>query len=107
MTPQNAVTARPRHVTRMDDITQRNQATQAIAAAAEGSAPQAPAASKMQIEDRNFWYGEPHALRGISMEIPAHQGTAVIGPWGCGRSRLRRSMKRMEDGRDRARDEGH
>src|SRR5690625_7015 len=107
MTPQNAVTARPRHVTRMDDITQRNQATQAIAAAAEGSAPQDPAASKMQIEDLNFWYGETHALRGISMEIPAHQVTAFIGPSGCGKSTLLRSMNRMNELIPNTRHEGH
>ena len=107
MTPQNAVTARPRHVTIMEDITQRNQATQAIAAAADGSAPQDPAASKMQIEDLNFWYGETHALRGISMEIPAHQVTAFIGPSGCGKSTLLRSMNRMNELIPNTRHEGH
>ena len=107
MTPPNAVTARPRHVTIMDDITQRNQATQAIAAAADDSAPQDPAASKMQIEDLNFWYGETHALRGISMEIPAHQVTAFIGPSGCGKSTLLRSMNRMNELIPNTRHEGH
>ncbi|MDR0863509.1 MAG: ATP-binding cassette domain-containing protein, partial [Candidatus Symbiothrix sp.] len=51
------------------------------------------------IETRNidFYYGDFHALKNISMEIPANSVTALIGPSGCGKSTFLRLFNRMND----------
>ena len=45
----------------------------------------------------NLWYGENHALKDISLELPEKKITALIGPSGCGKSTLLRSINRMND----------
>jgi len=53
--------------------------------------------AKIVSEDLNLWYGEKHALKDISLEIPAKQITALIGPSGCGKSTFIRCLNRMND----------
>ncbi|MBP6064598.1 phosphate ABC transporter ATP-binding protein PstB [Bacteroides sp.] len=53
--------------------------------------------SKIVTRDVNFWYGDFHALRGISMEIAAKSVVAFIGPSGCGKSTFLRLFNRMND----------
>ena len=55
------------------------------------------APAKIQIRDLNFWYGNTHVLKNISMEIPKNQVTAFIGPSGCGKSTLLRCLNRMNE----------
>ena len=45
----------------------------------------------------NFWYGNFHALKGISMEIEEKTVVAFIGPSGCGKSTFLRLFNRMND----------
>jgi phosphate transport system ATP-binding protein len=45
----------------------------------------------------NFYYGDFHALKNISMTIDAHTVTAFIGPSGCGKSTFLRLFNRMND----------
>lgn len=40
----------------------------------------------INARDVNFWYGDFHALKGISMEIEEKSVVAFIGPSGCGKS---------------------
>jgi phosphate transport system ATP-binding protein len=49
----------------------------------------------IRIQDLNVWYGNTHALKGISAEIPAHQVTAIVGPSGCGKTTLLRCLNRL------------
>ncbi len=51
----------------------------------------------MDVTDLNLWYGEKHALHGVSMKISEHRITALIGPSGCGKSTFLRSLNRMND----------
>ncbi len=51
----------------------------------------------MEAKDLNLWYGQNHALRDISVAIPAHEITAFIGPSGCGKSTFLRTLNRMND----------
>lgn len=44
-----------------------------------------------------FYYGEAHALKDISLDIPEHKITALIGPSGCGKSTFLRAVNRMND----------
>lgn len=45
----------------------------------------------------NLYYGDFHALKGISMEIFPNTVTALIGPSGCGKSTYLRLFNRMND----------
>jgi phosphate transport system ATP-binding protein len=49
----------------------------------------------IRIRDVNVWYGNEHALKGISADIPACQVTAIVGPSGCGKTTLLRSLNRL------------
>ncbi|MFA5120440.1 phosphate ABC transporter ATP-binding protein PstB [Zavarzinia sp.] len=52
---------------------------------------------KISIKNLNFWYGDKHALRNVTMPIYSRQVTAFIGPSGCGKSTLLRILNRMYD----------
>jgi len=65
---------------------------------AGGGAPAAAlgdVSPKLRIRDLNFYYGNFHALKNISMDIPERKVTAFIGPSGCGKSTLLRTFNRM------------
>ena len=51
----------------------------------------------INARDVNFWYGDFHALKGISMEIEEKSVVAFIGPSGCGNSTFLRLFNRMND----------
>lgn len=52
---------------------------------------------KLHIENLNLHYGEFHALKNVSMDIPENKITAFIGPSGCGKSTFLKSLNRMND----------
>ena len=52
---------------------------------------------KIEAIDVNFYYGDFHALKGISMDIPQNKVVAFIGPSGCGKSTFLRLFNRMND----------
>lgn len=45
----------------------------------------------------HLYYGETHALKGIDLQMPERQITALIGPSGCGKSTYLRCFNRMND----------
>lgn len=49
------------------------------------------------IRNFNSWYGDFHALKEITLSLPARRVTALIGPSGCGKSTLLRWINRMND----------
>jgi len=49
------------------------------------------------IRNLEVWYGSRPALRDISLDIPRHQITAIIGPSGVGKSTFIRCLNRMND----------
>ena len=61
---------------------------------------------KIRIRNLDFFYGEYHALKKISMEVPEKKITAFIGPSGCGKSTFLRTLNRMYDLYPRQRAEG-
>ena len=60
---------------------------------------QAPHNTKSGIstKDFNFWYGDFHALKDITMDVAEKKITSFIGPSGCGKSTFLRCMNRMND----------
>ena len=50
---------------------------------------------KFTIKDLDLYYGDFQALKKINMHIPEKKITAFIGPSGCGRSTLLKSLNRM------------
>ena len=50
---------------------------------------------KLSVRNLNFYYGGFHALKNITLDIPAKKVTAFIGPSGCGKSTLLRTFNRM------------
>jgi phosphate transport system ATP-binding protein len=53
--------------------------------------------SKMRVRNLNFYYGTFRAVAEISLDIPDHRITAIIGASGCGKSTLLRTLNRMGD----------
>ena len=53
--------------------------------------------NKIEAKNVNFYYGDFHALKGISMDIAEKSVVAFIGPSGCGKSTFLRLFNRMND----------
>lgn len=51
----------------------------------------------LKVSDLNLWYGEHHALKNISIDLPKNEITAFIGPSGCGKSTFLKTLNRMND----------
>jgi phosphate transport system ATP-binding protein len=63
------------------------------------AAPRVLADKSMRISARdvNIYYGEKHAIKHLSIDIPDKAVSAFIGPSGCGKSTFLRSVNRMND----------
>ncbi|MDX5361768.1 MAG: phosphate ABC transporter ATP-binding protein PstB [Alphaproteobacteria bacterium] len=69
--------------------------TSDVLSGAEGAAP--ADAVKIVTRDVHVHYGDTHALKGVTLDIPARSVTAFIGPSGCGKSTFLRCLNRMND----------
>jgi len=49
------------------------------------------------VRNMEFFYGDFHALTGVSLDIHGGAITALIGPSGCGKSTFLRCLNRMND----------
>ncbi|WP_072397499.1 phosphate ABC transporter ATP-binding protein PstB [Hyphomicrobium sp. CS1GBMeth3] len=52
---------------------------------------------KIAARDVNVFYGEKHALKSVTVDIPDRGVMAFIGPSGCGKSTFLRCINRMND----------
>ena len=53
--------------------------------------------NKFEVSNMDLYYGNFHALKNISINIPEREITAFIGPSGCGKSTFLKSLNRMND----------
>jgi phosphate transport system ATP-binding protein len=58
------------------------------------------------VKDLHAYYGQVHAVRGIDIDFPPGEVTAIIGPSGCGKSTMVRCINRMHEEIPGARSEG-
>jgi phosphate transport system ATP-binding protein len=54
-------------------------------------------APTVALQDLHAYYGDQHAVRGVSLTYAANEVTAMIGPSGCGKSTLVRCINRMHE----------
>ncbi len=52
---------------------------------------------KITAETVDFWYGDNHALRDVTLSMGKGKVTALIGPSGCGKSTFLRCLNRMNE----------
>ena len=60
----------------------------------------------IELEDVDVFYGDFHAVDGVTIPVREKEITAFIGPSGCGKSTVLRSINRMNDLIESARVEG-
>jgi phosphate transport system ATP-binding protein len=60
----------------------------------------------VKVRDLHAYYGSVHAVKGIDIDFPANEVTAIIGPSGCGKSTMVRCINRMHEEIPGARTEG-
>lgn len=61
---------------------------------------------KLESKDLQLYYGDFHALKGITLAMKKNTVTALIGPSGCGKSTYLRLFNRMNDLIDNVKIEG-
>jgi ABC-type Fe3+/spermidine/putrescine transport system ATPase subunit len=52
--------------------------------------------ARLTITDLHKYYGQTHAVRGVSLDIPEGEFAVLVGPSGCGKSTLLRSIAGLE-----------
>ena len=60
----------------------------------------------VQVKGLRAFYGDNEAVRGVEINFPANEVTAIIGPSGCGKSTMVRCINRMHEEIPGARAEG-
>jgi phosphate transport system ATP-binding protein len=60
----------------------------------------------VKVRDLHAYYGAVHAVKGVDIDFPANEVTAIIGPSGCGKSTMVRCINRMHEEIPGARSEG-
>ena len=65
-----------------------------------------PPVCKIEVQELKAWFGALQVVRGITLNIPERQTTAIIGPSGCGKSTFIRCLNRMHELTPQARMEG-
>ena len=52
--------------------------------------------ARLTITDLHKYYGQTHAVKGVSLDIPEGEFSVLVGPSGCGKSTLLRSIAGLE-----------
>jgi phosphate transport system ATP-binding protein len=106
--PYTRPTTRAKDMTELETGGRDPERTGTPERAAEAQPPAvAPAQGRtIALRDLHAYYGDTHAVRGVSLDYVANQVTAMIGPSGCGKSTLVRCINRMHEEIPGARAEG-
>jgi phosphate transport system ATP-binding protein len=60
----------------------------------------------VRVKELNAYYGSQHSIKGVTIDFPANEVTAIIGPSGSGKSTVVRCINRMHEEIPGARAEG-
>jgi phosphate transport system ATP-binding protein len=60
----------------------------------------------VKVKDLHAYYGAQHSIKGVTIDFPANEVTAIIGPSGSGKSTVVRCINRMHEEIPGARAEG-
>ena len=60
----------------------------------------------VKVRALHAYYGAVHAVKGVDIDFPANEVTAIIGPSGCGKSTMVRCINRMHEEIPGARSDG-
>jgi phosphate transport system ATP-binding protein len=63
----------------------------------EALGQRAGAGHAVSVKDLHAYYGQVHAVKGIDIDFPPGEVTAIIGPSGCGKSTMVRCINRMHE----------
>jgi phosphate transport system ATP-binding protein len=88
-------------------VTTNQAPTDGAAIGSTRQAPQAPDVSAapgggggghaVKVRGLNAYYGELHSIKGVDLDFPANEVTALIGPSGSGKSTVVRCINRMHE----------
>jgi phosphate transport system ATP-binding protein len=92
--------------TEQEQDPQPSEPTASDSSAAAASAAKKGAGHRVSITDLHAYYGATEAVKGIGVEFPPNEVTAIIGPSGCGKSTMIRCINRMHEEIPGARAEG-
>ena len=81
----------------MNDTTMSDSTAAAVTAAAALAKAANQPAVKVHADKVDVYYGDKHALKAVTLDIPERSVTAFIGPSGCGKSTFLRCINRMND----------
>jgi phosphate transport system ATP-binding protein len=79
---------------------------QTATAAGTATRPAGDTGHSIQIRGLNAYYGSHHTIKGMDIDFPPNQVTAIIGPSGSGKSTVVRCINRMHEEIPGARAEG-
>jgi phosphate transport system ATP-binding protein len=93
MIPPDTQSKEPVDVSSADTPAERDKMPDASTTAAIA----AGAGHNVVLKQLRAFYGEQEAVRGVDIEFPANEVTAIIGPSGCGKSTMVRCINRMHE----------
>jgi len=101
MIPPETTSKESKQVSAAEDQSQQTEAAPDLSAMGERRQGHG-----IKVRDLHAYYGSVHAVRGIDIDFPANEVTAIIGPSGCGKSTMVRCINRMHEEIPGARSEG-
>ena len=96
--PPDTTTEMPQPEDGAAEATPKGGSPRELAASPDRKPPPAEVnAPGISLRDINAYYGDSHAIKGVTLEYAPNQVTAMIGPSGCGKSTLVRCINRMHE----------
>jgi phosphate transport system ATP-binding protein len=103
MIPPETTSKEPTDMSSAGGPSERSRAVQQTPTA---SAVKKKSGHAVKVKDLNAYYGSQHSIKGVSIDFPANEVTALIGPSGSGKSTVVRCINRMHEEIPGARAEG-
>jgi phosphate transport system ATP-binding protein len=83
-----------------------SERSQAAQQSSRARGPEKKSGHDVKVKDLHAYYGSQHSIKGVTIDFPANEVTAIIGPSGSGKSTVVRCINRMHEEIPGARAEG-